>query len=262
MPRLGQLLVLLIVGCRSAAIEERGPALDPLVTALASTWDAAEDAAHEVDPWGELARSVENRPLRSRTVGHGPRQVLWIGGIHGNEREGRVATAELPAAFLALPEAAERVTLTLVEDANPDGSAARRRTNAHGVDLNRNFPATNFRGGRSGGSEPLSQPEARALYDLIEQLEPDLVLVAHSWPDACFVNFDGPAREIGERFAATSGWPVRESGDLHATPGSLGSWVGVTLRRPILTLEYRRGTDPAAGWAETRAAILEAIVEE
>lgn len=261
--RAGFLLVLLAaVACRGAPVETLAPALEPLATTLASTWDAAEGAAHEADPWGELARSVEGRPIRVRTVGHGPRQVLWIGGIHGNEREGRVATAELAAAFLAQPEAAERVTLTLVEDANPDGSAADRRPNARGVDLNRNFPAQNFRGGARRGAEPLSEPETRALHDLVERLEPDLVLVAHSWPDDRFINHDGPARDLAERFAATSGWPVRESGDLHATPGSLGSWVGGTLGLPILTLEYRRGTDPEAGWAATRAAILEAIVGE
>jgi protein MpaA len=198
--------------------------------------------------------------MRTRTLGQGPRQVLWIGGIHGNEREGRVATDELAAAFLAHPEAPERVTLTLVEDANPDGSASNRRGNARGVDLNRNFPATNYRARAARGTEALSQPETRALHDLIEALDPDLVLVAHSWPDACFINHDGPARELAERFAETSGWPVRESSELHATPGSLGSWVGLTLGRPILTIEYRRGTDPRAAWEETRAAILEAVL--
>jgi len=49
--------------------------------------------------WEDVGTSVQGRPIRVQTVGHGPRKVLFIGGIHGDEPEGAVATAELPAAF-------------------------------------------------------------------------------------------------------------------------------------------------------------------
>ena len=52
--------------------------------------------------WKIAGQSVQGRQLRVATYGHGPRRVLWVGGIHGNEREGAVATAELPRAVLAL----------------------------------------------------------------------------------------------------------------------------------------------------------------
>src|SRR5262245_9992683 len=74
------------------------------------------------EPWTVLVTSREGRPVRSAAFGRGPRRVLWIGGIHGDEREGERATAELPAAFLAEPGARERVTLIVIEDLNPDGS--------------------------------------------------------------------------------------------------------------------------------------------
>ena len=76
-----------------------------------------------------------------------------------------------------------------------------------------------------------------------------------------FINFDGPARTYAERFHEKSGYPVVESDALHSTPGSLGSWVGLDLGVPILTLEYRRGLDPDTAWIETRDAIL-AVLEE
>ena len=53
------------------------------------------DASHEVSVWREIGRSVEARPIRLRTVGVGPTRVLWIGGIHGNEAEGAIATDRL-----------------------------------------------------------------------------------------------------------------------------------------------------------------------
>jgi len=214
-------------------------------------------------PWQVLAHSVQQRPIRMRTLGQGPRRVLFIGGIHGDEPEGSWTTEALAEAFLAEPGAAGAVTLILIEDLNPDGRAAGRRTNANGIDLNRDFPAANFRPGGAGrphGAEPLSQPESRALHELLLEFAPELVLVAHSWRGASFVNYDGPARELAEAFSSRSGLPLRESSRLAPTPGSLGSWVGVQVGVPILTLEYLRGQSPESAWETTRTALLAAIL--
>ena len=93
--------------------------------------------------WEVVGTSVQGQPLRVLTVGHGPRKVLFIGGIHGDEAEGSVAAAKLPEAFLAAG-LSDAVTLTILEDANPDGRAAGTRGNANGVDVNRNFPGIEF----------------------------------------------------------------------------------------------------------------------
>src|SRR6201999_1459276 len=85
--------------------------------------------------WQTIGTSVQGRPLRVLRIGYGPRRVLWIGGTHGNERQGAVATADLPAAFEGAGLARD-VTLWILEDENPDGSAANTRYNANGVDLN------------------------------------------------------------------------------------------------------------------------------
>jgi predicted deacylase len=214
----------------------------------------------ENGPWFSLATSVEGRAIRAATFGHGPRRVLWVGGIHGDEREGARATAELPAAFLAEPGASERVTLYLIEDLNPDGSAKKTRGNGHGVDLNRNFPAANFRPAGRHGRQALCEPEARALGELVASWRPELVLVTHSFRGAEFVNYDGPARALAERFALESGLELRASEDLEATPGSFGAWAGKTLGLSVLTLEYRRGRAPESAWEATRAAILGVIL--
>jgi hypothetical protein len=227
---------------------------------------AAEPAAAppgRTDPraasYAPIAASVEGRPLRTLSLGSGPRRVLWIGGIHGNELEGTVATAELPAAFAAAG-LEKRVTLTILEDANPDGRAKRRRENANGVDLNRNFPARNFDDQRKAfGETPLSQPEARAVHDLIVRLDPDLVMVAHGWRGKRFVNFDGPAEEAAKLFSERSGLPLVRSSEFAKTPGSLGSWVGVDLKKPILTVEWLHGQDPRECWDQAKSAIVAAI---
>lgn len=105
----------------------------------------------------------------------------------------------------------------------------------------------------------MSEPEARAVKDIIERIQPHLVLVAHSWAGRRFINFDGPAREIAERFSASSGLPVEESGSFAPTPGSLGSYFGRDRGIPIITIEVLKGSDPKAVWEQLRGALLQAI---
>jgi murein peptide amidase A len=209
--------------------------------------------------WEVAGTSVQGRPLRLLTVGHGPRKVLFIGGIHGDEPEGVIAAAELPNAFESAGLAGE-AALTILEDANPDGRAAGTRGNANGVDVNRNFPASNFDStDPSNGGEALSEPEAHVVVQTIDRIAPNLVIIAHSWAGRQFINFDGPAREIAERFSAASGLPVEESSSFAPTPGSLGSYFGRDRKIPILTIEVLKGTDPTAVWEQLREALLQAI---
>ena len=251
--RVPLLLGVLLTGC--VGFHTHTGAGDALAT------DATADERVWVPAWQTLATSRHGRPIRVTRMGRGPRRVLWIGGIHGDEREGAVATAQLPYVLRAVPGALTQVTLTIVEDLNPDGTAQGTRGNARGVDLNRNYPAPNFQPSRFFGARPLDQPEAQALHDLILDERPHLVLVAHAWRGDHFVNFDGPGAAIAERFSRRSGYRVQPSEGIAPTPGSLGSWVGGTLGIPILTLEYRRGRDPWTCWWETRDAIVDVILD-
>jgi murein peptide amidase A len=261
---LGLTMLVGVQGCSLSASDK--------ATASPSTSVAAESAPKPATPpgptepptpatgdWEQVGTSVQGRPIRVMTIGHGPRKVLFIGGIHGDEPEGAIATAELPAAFGAAG-LADAVTVTIMQDANPDGRAAGTRENANGVDVNRNFPASNFdTTDPSNGGKPLSQPESRAVTDMVDRIQPNLVLVAHSWAGRQFINFDGPAREIAERFAASSRLPVEESSAFAPTPGSLGSYFGRDRGTPILTIEVLKGSNSNAVWDQVRAALLQAI---
>lgn len=217
----------------------------------------AGDAA--VTDWEVVGQSVQSRPIRVRTIGSGDRKVLYIGGIHGDEPEGKYATEALPQAF-SDAGLGDIATLTILEDANPDGRVAVTRTNANGVDVNRNFPASNFDAGDpANGGTPLSQPESRAVVETVDRVGPDVVLVMHSWMGAEFINFDGPAREIAERFSASSGLPLKESAAFAATPGSLGSFTGRDRGVPTLTIEARRGAEPHQVWEQLQRALIEVI---
>lgn len=199
--------------------------------------------------WTPIGHSLQGRPLLAATSGSGPLRIYLVGGIHGDETEGRSALEF----FKDTTHAA--TTIRILRDANPDGTAARRRGNADGVDLNRNWPAANF-DPRHGGRGPLSEPETLALARDLREFRPHLVIVLHSMDRGPLVNYDGPGGRLAEAFVDAARhddprWRVEP--DLgYPTPGSLGSWLGVDRQAPLLTVEFERGHDEAFAIAALR----------
>lgn len=220
-----------------------------IVGGCASTPRAVQGGAG----WSPIARSVEGRGIDAVTIeptglGASPRRVLVIGAIHGNEPEGLPAVQPLLAALRrAQSDGSLSASVRVIRDLNPDGTAAGSRTNARGIDLNRNFLASNFSPAADRGAVPLSEPESRTLARELDTFRPDLVIVFHSIRSGPFVNFDGPAADDAQAFVAAaqrsdSRWRVQPSMG-YPTPGSLGTFVGVDRGLPILTVEFRRGHD-------------------
>jgi protein MpaA len=147
--------------------------------------------------------------------------VLVVGSIHGNE-PGGVAVARR---LLKMP-APESVDLWVILNLNPDGRAAGTRGNAHGVDLNRNFPWRwrHLSGAFYSGRRPLSEPESRAAYRLIERLQPRLSIWFHQPLEAVSVTKRSLALE--RKFAHLAGLGLAH---LPAYPGSATSWERHTL---------------------------------
>lgn len=149
-----------------------------------------------------LGRSVQGRPIRLVEVGsQGGIRVLVVGCVHGNEPAG-----------IAVADALERLSpsgldLWILPDLNPDGVAADTRGNAHGVDLNRNFP---FRwrprtGVYASGPRPLSEREARIAHRLILRLHPSVTIWFHQHLDLVWSS--GGKRRVERTFARVSGLP-------------------------------------------------------
>ena len=229
----------------------------------------APRAVEAIDPprepappsWSAVGASARGRPILARTRGHGPRRVYVIAGIHGDERPAVENARRLALLFDSdLPTG---VAARLVLDANPDGTAARTRGNARGVDLNRNWPARNFEPARRHGPAPLSEPETAAVHADLVRFDPGLVIVLHAARRGPFVNFDGPAQAHAQAFAAAAAaldprWRVVADVG-YPTPGSLGSWLGIDAGVPILTVELPRSEEAEAVWPALRAGVLAAL---
>ncbi len=122
-----------------------------------------------------------------------------------------------------------------------------RRVNAHGVDLNRNFPTPNWaRDARQHwesrtrrdprrwlGNKPLSEPESRFLLEQMDSFKPNLIVSVHA--PYGVLDFDGPPE------------PPSRLGRLYLDqvgifPGSLGNYGGIHKGVPVVTIELPSAT--------------------
>lgn len=166
-----------------------------------------------------IGHSVEGRAIVSvRSGTDDPSlRVLVIGSIHGNETAGMRIARRLIATG-----APPKVELTVVPTLNPDGVAAGSRGNAHGVDLNRNFPFRwrPLQGGEYSGPGPLSEPESRAAQRLVLNERPDVTI----WFHQPFDLIDRPNGNpfAARRFSELIGLPLARLRGPY--PGSVSRW--------------------------------------
>ncbi len=176
--------------------------------------------------------SLEGIPLTAWLPEDGSADILVLASIHGDEAETTVVVSE---ALRCIPRGDLRSAVILC--GNPDGMLRGTRGNARGVDLNRNFPTSNWSAdplcyksrandardiALSPGAEPASEPETKALVALVARLKPRAIVTLHA-ALAC-IDDAGPS-PLGRQLAARSELPLlTEIG--YPTPGSMGTWAG------------------------------------
>lgn len=207
----------------------------------------------------EVGRSVRGAPIQLHIFGNGPDRVFIFGGIHGSEPTSAALARQLLAHLRSDPTTYNGRTVGIMAEANPDGLRAGTRGNANGVDLNRNFPAKNWKRSPqkiSHGTQPLSEPETNALVRAMGIVSPRRVVSIHSTHGGKFCNnYDGPARAHAELMARHNRYPPMPTW-AYPTPGSFGSWAGVDRGIPVVTLELPRGATAATVWRDNREALL------
>jgi predicted deacylase len=221
---------------------------------------AADEAPAPAPTSVRFGTSAAGRPLvalhRSTpptTRSGATRRVLVIGNLHGDEKAGlrvveRLRTARLPAG----------VDLWLVPSLNPDGTARGTRTNARGVDLNRNFPHAWARAGRGtakySGPRAASEPETRALMAFVRRHPPRTTVVLHQ-PLFGVDSYRAKSMALVRDLSAATGLPVKSFACRGTCHGTFTGWHNATVRGRAVTVELGR-TVSARRLDRVAAAIL------
>lgn len=190
-----------------------------------------------------------------KSYGSGPRHVVFVGAVHGNGAEMSSVADRVEKRLEGGAAIAPDLTVHVIRQLNPDGALVGVRENANGVDLNRNFPATNFVSSPVNGSAPLSEPESSALANVIDQTAPAMVIVGlHTQYDP-FVDYDGPDSSEARRLASRLGFAYSSVDSGPPTPGSIGNWFGRDRGRDAVFVALDDGSDVG----DTADGILELL---
>lgn len=175
-------------------------------------------------------------------------KVLFMGGIHGDEY------SAVSIMFKWMDKLNQHHSglfhWKVIPLLNPDGLLEGRRAqrqNGRGVDLNRNFPTSDWNElahqywekrtwrneRRYPGEFANSEIETQWFVGQIEEFKPDVIIAVHAPHE--LVDYDGPQegpQQLGNL-------RLRRLG---IYPGSLGNYGGVDLKIPVVTIEL-----PSAG---------------
>jgi protein MpaA len=216
------------------------------------------DACKDLD-WKIGATSVEGRPIVFADFGDAKttNTTLILSTVHGDEVTPLYVGIQIAHWIHDHEKDLKNTRVIVAPLLNPDGyfHIPQHRTNAHRVDVNRNFATKDWQASalrswkmkfrsdprRYPGNEPHSEPETVFQEELIKTIKPQKILTIHS--PLNHLDYDGPSALSLNRFSedyVQECLKLRQR--LKATttgffPGSLGNYAGQELGIPTLTLE-------------------------
>ena len=239
--------------------------------------------------WQATLKSNNDHPLLYAEFGAGNQVTLILGGVHPDELTPIPITFRLARHLKAHPEiyTGKGIKIIIAPLVNPDGFLRNvaARTNANGVDLNRNFftqdwyelSKKRWQQNRQRnlrlfpGYFPNSEVETLFQISLIDRYQPLKIISLHA--PLRFLDYDGPGdRELyklseTERTAKQLVHEISSKSknyrvvDYSFYPGSLGNYAGYERKIPTITLELGT-TDPSklgAHWEQFLPGLLQSI---
>jgi predicted deacylase len=199
-----------------------------------ATAQAPESSSGAVIGKRVLGESVRGRKLVAWHLGQpGKPKVVLMATMHGNERAPRQILQVLRDG-----RQINGVDLWVVPTYNPDGAAAGTRKNAHGVDLNRNYPYrwADLDGNYESGPRPASEPETRAMMRFLRDVRPGWILSFHQPLGG--VDTDTKRPRFAHKVARHLHLPAKRFDCGSVCHGTMTMWFNHNFRGTALTVEY------------------------
>jgi hypothetical protein len=234
MRRLSGVLSLLVLATVLSA-----PALAPPAVArsgAASVSSGASTPRAAVLEVRVIGHSVQGRPIRAWHLGDptSPVKAVFVAAMHGNEAQ--------PARILRNLRDGRKISgadIWVVPVMNPDGVHGHHRRNAHGVDLNRNFPVRWIHQGGSfySGPAPASEPETQAMMAFLAEVRPRYVVSFHQPLYGVDRSFR-KTRALGHRLSRYLHLPRKRFTCNNGCHGTMTQWFNASFPGAAITVEY------------------------
>lgn len=193
-----------------------------------------------------LSQTQQDRLLQVEQFGNGELPIVILATIHGTESIGTPLLNQMSTNLYQNAAWTAGRTIYCISMVNPDGFVGQTRGNRENIDINRNFPTENFGRGWFHGDAPLDSTEAEILMSFLMEIQPKRVLSIHQPLNG--IDYDGPSKELAEELSAVSGIRIHKLG---SRSGSLGTFLGVEMNIPVITLEIsekRAALSPERLW--------------
>lgn len=212
--------------------------------------------------------SVEGNfiPVYGSHLKHNKEAVYFIAGTHGDEPEG-VYVLEKLFDWLKNSYHESNLPLIIIPTVNPDGLLKKTRTNANGVDLNRNLPTTDWNKEAKAprynpGNKPLSEPENQFLVNLFDHYNPKAIISFHAWKP--IIDYNQNAKFIADFIAQHNQYEICDYIG-YPTPGSFGTFLFERYQCPVITFECPEAKDKITFeqiWKENEAALKQLFIDK
>lgn len=233
-----------------------------------------------------IGTSIEGRDIEVYSFGTGKKHLLFVGGVHGGYEWNSTL---LSYAFIDYLKAnpnyiPSNITIDIIPTLNPDGLytvtkkvgrfaledvatdttiLARGRFNARDVDINRNFdckwkPKSTWQSKIvNAGTNPFSEPEAKALQMFVVNNPPTAAVFWHSKSNAVYASkcHDGilpDTLNIMTLYSQASKYQAFKTFDSYEVTGAADDWLS-TINIPAITVELQ--TRETIEWERNLAGI-------
>jgi protein MpaA len=197
-----------------------------------------------------IGKSVQGRNITGYRFGTGGSKIILVATTHGDEKS---STSTLNSFIDELEKDYDKIpgqrTVIIIPNLNPDGYASSRRTNANNIDLNRNFPANDWKQGvtmpggsfnpNGGGAYALSEPESSALASYVLGQNPRLVLTYHAAAGVVIANGSGDSEALAHVYDQKSNVGYSSGAGLfnYDTTGAFEDWLRDKHGIPTILVE-------------------------
>ena len=209
--------------------------------------------------WQYVRRSYYGTPIAWIVYGE-PEEVaanttVIFCGVHGDEITPVKFCFDIMTYLDDLKEFPRGTRVVVAPIVTPDSFLKKypSRTNARGVDTNRNFPTKDWKKDahrlwkkryrrskrKYPGKKPMSEQETHFQVNLIKRYMPSKIISVHA--PLTIIDYDGPELKKGgahelllQMSKDAKGYKVK---NFPFFPGSLGNWAGNELKIPTYTLE-------------------------